>query len=109
MGRLKKQMKRYSAWQAKKLVDELRHPKELNAELDKTNALLATQTKDLSTLEDSLKCQNGHIAKWTTTYPATYPRHCEHVICDVCSKDVICKDGYYRCADDGSRCKNDWC
>jgi hypothetical protein len=101
-------MKRYAAWQAKKLVDVLRDPAEISSELEKGRARMSA-LQDSLIQSTNLLCKSGHRVIYTTSYPSTYSQRFDRVLCDFCDKELPCKDGYFRCSDDGSTCKEDWC
>ena len=56
-----------------------------------------------------LKCDNDHPIFRSTAYPDGYIMKKLSVVCGQCKSKAICSQGYYRCKDDGSTCKNDWC
>ena len=87
--------------------------KKLAADPNKSKQKQEEVKEDLikSNEHESAKCTNGHPALFTTQYPSggAYPSGYEHVVCTSCGKRVTCKEGYWRCSDDGSTCEDDWC
>ena len=61
-------------------------------------------------IESSVRCGNEHALLLRFDYPANYPRGMNHVICDLCRKNVICADGYWHCHTDvRGKCEMDYC